>query len=131
VGLKSQIEQFSAAAEGKDGLQEQVFPQGTQDCRIRIIRPSGWVDRLRSYKIRVNGAEAGRLAVNSILDLRVPPGVVSIEARNDWGRSRTLVVNAMPERPINVEVSNHWGTFHGIWGATFGRSSYLILKEVS
>ena len=55
------------------------------DLLAQIVRHSGYADFLRSYTISINGAEVGTIARNSVLDLRVPSGPVTIEARLDWG----------------------------------------------
>lgn len=99
--------------------------------KLKIIRHSGYADRLRSYKIFVNDKHVGNVARNSVLDLEVPSGPLKVQARIDWGRSRQLVVNAAPNQTIEIEVSNRWGPFLGLWGATFGAGSYLLLKQLS
>jgi hypothetical protein len=98
-------------------------------CKVRIIRHSGYADRLRSYRIIINGGEAGTIANNSVIEFAVPSGPLTIEARLDWGRSRPLNIEALPNENIEVEVSNHWGAFLGIWAITFGFRSYLTLKR--
>jgi hypothetical protein len=65
-------------------------------CMLRIVRRSGYADALRSYKIFINGTAAGSIARNSVLDLEVPSGPLTIEARVDWGRSRPLAIEALP-----------------------------------
>ena len=99
-------------------------------CTLRIVRHSGYADFLRSYKIFVNGAEAGTIARNSVLDLTVPSGPVAIEARIDWGRSRPLTIDAAPGQRIEVEVYNTWGAFLAIWGVTLGYRSYLTVRQL-
>ena len=99
-------------------------------CMVRIMRPSGYADALRSYKIFVNGTAVGSIARDSVLDLEVPSGSLTIEARLDWGRSRPLTTAAVPGKRIDIEVSNHWGALLALWGATFGYRSYLMLKQL-
>ncbi len=97
---------------------------------LRIVRGSGLADRFRQYKIFVNGAEAGTIARDSVLDLEVPSGPLTIEARIDWGRSRPLTIEAAPGERIEVEVLNHWGALLALWGITFGFRTYLTLKRL-
>jgi hypothetical protein len=99
--------------------------------KLKIIRHGGFADRLRSYKIFINDKHVGNVARNSVLDLEVPSGAVSVQARIDWAGSRPLVVDAAPSRTIEVEVSNHWGPFLALWAVTFGCRSYLLLKQIS
>jgi hypothetical protein len=100
-------------------------------CALRIIRHSGYADLLRSYEIIVNGTRVGRLPRESVLELEVPCGPVTIEARLDWGRSRPLRIEAAPGKTIEVEVSNTWGALLALWGATFGFRSYLTVKQLN
>jgi hypothetical protein len=100
------------------------------DCMVRIVRRSEYADRIRSYKILINGTVAGSIARDSVLDLEVPSGPVTIEARIDWGRSRPLTIEAAPGKRIEIEVSNHWGALLGLWAITFGCRSYLPLKPL-
>jgi hypothetical protein len=99
-------------------------------CTLRVVRGSGYADRFRPYKILVNGAQAGTIGRDAVLDLEVPCGPVTIEARIDWGRSQPLTVEAVPGRRIEIEVSNHWGSLLALWGITFGFRSYLTLKRL-
>jgi hypothetical protein len=99
-------------------------------CMVRIVRRSGYADRIRSYKIFINGTVAGSIARDSVLDLEVPSGTLTIEARIDWGRSRPLTIEAVPGKRIDIEVSNHWGALLALWAITFGYRSYLMLKQL-
>jgi hypothetical protein len=105
-------------------------PKVTVPCTIRIVRRSGYSDALRSYKILINGTAVGSIARNSVLDLAVPSGPLTIEARIDWARSEPLAVEAVPGQKIEIEVANSWGALLGLWGVTFGYRSYLILKQL-
>src|SRR5579883_2414869 len=78
-----------------------------QLCSVRIVRHSGYRDRWRRYRIYANGAEMGTIARDSILDIKVPCGQVTIEARIDWGRSLPLTIEAMPNRNVEIEVFNN------------------------
>jgi hypothetical protein len=106
------------------------MPEGATS-KLKIIRHGGYADRFRSYKIFVNDQHVGDVARNSVLDFEVPSGAVKVQARIDWGRSRPLDLNASPNQTIELEVSNHWGPLLGLWGATFGAGSYLLLKQFS
>jgi len=99
-------------------------------CMLRVVRRSEFADWLRSYKIFVNGAQVGTIARNSVLDLEVPSGPLTIEARLDWGKSRPLTIETAPNQRIEIQVSNNWGALLAIWAVTFGSRSYLILKQV-
>jgi hypothetical protein len=98
-------------------------------CLLRVIRRSEFADRFRSYTIFVNGTAVGTIARNSVLELEVPSGRLTIEARVDWGRSPPLTIEAAAGKKIEIEVSNHWRALLAVWGITFGHRSYLTLKQ--
>ena len=100
-------------------------------CKLKVVRRGGYADALRSYKIFVNKEQIGTIDRNSVLNLEVPSGPLTIEARLDWGRSRPLTIMTAPDQRIEIEVSNHWGALLGLWAVTFGYRSYLTLKQVS
>ena len=99
-------------------------------CSVKLIRGSVYIDALRRYKIFVNGAQVGTVARGAVLDIEVPRGPLTIEARIDWCRSRSLTVEATPDRRIEIEVSNDWGALLELWAITFGFRSYLTLKRL-
>jgi hypothetical protein len=87
-------------------------------CKLRIVRGSGYADWLRNYKILVNGAEVGIIARNSVLDVEVPCGMITVEARLDWGRSQPLTIEATPGSRLRSRCrtigapSSHSGAAH-------------------
>ncbi len=99
-------------------------------CKLRFVRGSGYADRLRRYNIFVNGAQVGTIARDAVLDLEVPRGPLTIEARIDWCRSQPLTIEATPDQRIEIEVLNNWGALLALWGITFGFRTYLILKRL-
>jgi hypothetical protein len=94
---------------------------------IRLVRPALFVDALRSYRILINGKEAGKISHNSTLEISVPAGPVTIEARLDWTRSQPLTINAVPGQTLEIEVRNHWGASRALWAISLGRNTYLLL----
>jgi hypothetical protein len=132
------MEQFLAAAEGRDAVPPQATTSppenttipGVKTTVLRVFRHSRHADKWRKYKILVNDKEVGVIARNSVLDFEVPTGRFKVTARLDWGRSRPLMIDARPNRRIEIEVSNNWGTLLGLWAITFGSGSYLTLKQL-
>ena len=57
-------------------------------CTIRFVRPPLFADRIRSYKILLNGKVAGSIGHDSTLEIAAPAGATTLEARIDWARSR-------------------------------------------
>jgi hypothetical protein len=103
---------------------------GNGTSKLSIVRRGGFADSLRPYKIFANGEQVGTIKKNSVLHLDVPSGTIKVEARIDWGESEPLTITAAPGQTIEIEVSNHWGLWLALWGATFGSHSYLNLKQL-
>ncbi len=99
-------------------------------CKLSIIRRSDFADRRRSYKIFVNDKEVGVVTHNAVLDVEVPSGQLKVEARIDWTGSQPLTLEVVPHQVVAVEISNRIGLWGALWGATFGRRSYLLLKQI-
>lgn len=50
-------------------------------ARITVSRAKGWQDRVRSYRIELDGADVGKLKAGRTLELEVPPGRHILQAR--------------------------------------------------
>lgn len=132
------MDQFLAAAEGRDATQpqasspplEKVTSSQARTSILRVFRRAGSTDHLRKYKILVNGAEIGTIARNSVADFQVPSGRLTVAARIDWGRSQPLMIEVKPGKRIEIEVSNTRGPLLAIWAITFGAGKYLTLKQL-
>jgi hypothetical protein len=85
---------------------------------------------LRSYQIFIDGKNVGALGRNDALEVKAPAGSLTIEARLDWGRSEPLTITAAPNRKIEIEVTNNWGALLSIWAVTFGKNTYLKLRQI-
>jgi hypothetical protein len=96
-------------------------------CTIRFVRPSGYVDRIRSYKMLVNGVQVGAIANGETLEVKVPAGVTTIEAKIDWAKARPLKIDTVANQTVEIEVCNRWSAWLGLWAITFGSDNYLSL----
>jgi hypothetical protein len=109
------------------GLSMQSPPMST----VKFVRPNGYADRLRDYKIFANGTLRGHISAKSALEFEIPSGPVTFRGRIDWGRSKPLTIEAKPGEVITIEVTNTWGAFLALWAISFGSGSYLTLKRVA
>jgi hypothetical protein len=98
-------------------------------CTIRFVRPSGVADLIRSYTMRVNGADVGTIGNGGTLEVKVAPGVTTIEAEIDWAKAKPLTVTTTPRQTTEIEVRNRWGLLLALWAITFGRNEYLLLTQ--
>jgi hypothetical protein len=99
-------------------------------CLLRVSRPSGYPDRIRRYRIFVNDREVGTVAAKSVTEIYVPSGRLTLSARLDWGRSKPLIIDAVPNQRIDLEVSNTYGALLALYAVTFGAGSYLTVRQL-
>jgi hypothetical protein len=102
---------------------------GLANCLLRIIRLSNYSERVRSYDILINGALIGTIARNRVVEFRVPAGTHVIEMRSGRVGSVPLVIEATPDRIVEIEVWNRGGTLRAIWAATLGSGEFLTIRQ--
>ncbi|MEJ2378651.1 MAG: hypothetical protein P8Y71_25820 [Pseudolabrys sp.] len=100
----------------------QIVPMPANST-IRVIRLSGFTDRFRPYRIRVNGALVGTVPRNCVVDFHVPSGELVVEACIDWGGSRPLMIETEPGSRVDLEVRNRWGPVLAVGAMIVGRPS--------
>jgi hypothetical protein len=97
-----------------------------------ITRPHQWADRLRHYRLFVDGVEAGRIGNGSQLSIDLPVGERDLVAHIDWCRSNVFRVLIREGAVSEVEVGANatgWRLLAGIYFATLGWSHYLYLRH--
>ena len=97
---------------------------------LKVVRDRGWVDKLRQYRILVDGVEIGRLAEGGMLHHEISVGAHVIEARIDWCGSLPLRFEAQPrEQVVVVRNGLHgWRMLLGPLYVIFNRRGYLTLE---
>ena len=61
-------------------------------AKIILNRPSQWMNRMRSYKVSINGKQIGTVKNGSSEEFPVEPGNNSVECKVDWYRSRPFTM---------------------------------------
>lgn len=61
--------------------------------KIILTRRSEWLNRLRSYKIFIDDAEAGTIKNGASEEFLISPGIHSIQCKIAWYSSPVFVVN--------------------------------------
>ena len=102
------------------------------DALIRISRTKSYADRLRAYRILVDGVERAKLKAGSTVDIPVEAGNHAVTAKVDWCGSPTVNVTIHSGSTTTMEcASNLQGPriFLAIFYITFFRDQYLTLNE--
>ena len=78
------------------------------DTKTKIIlsRPAEWMNRIRSYKVFINGQQVGVIRSGATEEYLVEPGNVSVECKISWCSSRTLTVPVGSGETAYLKVSN-------------------------
>ncbi len=101
---------------------------------LRVVRESGWTDRLRSYQIIIDGKKIGEISNNETKEFPIAPGQHRICLKIDWCGSNTVAFTvAESERPAfyarsNLRGSRVWFT---LWYVLFAPDSYLLIERAS
>jgi hypothetical protein len=99
---------------------------------LMLVRPKQWCDRLRRYRVLIDGAEVGRLAAGTELRVELPEGEHDVVAKIDWARSNRLTLTTRAGETTELEVGANargWLLLAGIYLATAGSSQYLYLRH--
>jgi hypothetical protein len=98
---------------------------------LRVIRRNRFADALRSYRIYVDGKEAGKVPNGGMLELRCPAGEVTVQASIDWCESTPISVRIAPNAVTEIEVTSGWRLLFALIAITFGRKTYLRLTPLT
>lgn len=97
-----------------------------------LTRPRQWADRLRRYRILVDGREVARLKAGEELRLELPAGEHRMIAQIDWCTSNLLPFGIRPNETTEIEVgasARGWSLLASAFFITMGSGHYLYLKH--
>ncbi len=100
---------------------------------LRVRRGSDYQDRLRAYKVRVDGVEAGTVRCNSTVEIALQPGTHKVAVAIDWCGSNQLEITASEGETVELECGSSltgWRIILAIFYAIFLHNEYLWLGEV-
>lgn len=106
---------------------------GKDESFIRVTRTKSYADRLRAYRILIDGVERAKVSAGTSVEIPVTPGSHSVVAKVDWCSSPTLVVMTQPRSVAKLQCeSNLQGMriFLAIIYTTLFRDKYLTLRQV-
>jgi hypothetical protein len=92
-----------------------------------VRRDKGWADKVRKYRILLDGADIGAIGEGEELRKEIAAGTHEVQARIDWCGSRRLKIEAHAN-DIAVQVSSAlrgWRLFLASFYVLFRRNDYL------
>lgn len=100
---------------------------------INIKRDSSYADKLRSYKVILDGEVVGELADGQSKSFNVEPGTHTLYMKIDWARSNKLTFRSAGTQTLNFRCgSNLKGAkvFLAIVYATILPHKYINLERI-
>jgi len=98
--------------------------------RVILERKNEWLNRLKAYRVELNGTEIGRISNGKSEEYQVPAGTNSIECKVNWCGSTPLNLDIKPGETIYLKVGSGMKFFWAIYAvfivAILGR---LLLRE--
>ena len=96
--------------------------------QLVITRPSGkYRDRIRRYRIEVDGSRAGTIGPGEELVIPIATGAHTVQARIDWTGSPRVSVEVTDEHSPRLVVRPAGSAAMGLL-QIFGRTRYLELE---
>ncbi len=96
-----------------------------------VRRDKGYADRIRKYRILVDGVEIGKLGEEESIRKEISEGPHVVEAKIDWCGSQPLELNAQPgeEAVIVRSALRGWRVMLGLLYVFFLRRHYLVVER--
>jgi len=99
---------------------------------LKIRRYSTWQDKIRKYKIVLDGNTLGKISDGETLEFPISNGKHELTLKIDWCRSQKLTFDKKDDDVEFECASNSQGLniFLGILYVTFKYNEYISLKQI-
>jgi hypothetical protein len=102
--------------------------------QLTVTRPRQYADRVRAYKMFLDGQLVGEIRANQTVKVNVPPGVTRFQAKVDWCMSKPFFLDGLSDGDV-IETRNSfshklWIPFIPIIYSLFKRDEYIALSRV-
>ena len=99
---------------------------------IRLKRQSGYMDKIRKYKIFMDGVNIGEINDGEMKELNGSPGKHTIHLSIDWCKSNKLEITLKENEVLELECGNSMKGFEILLSylyITILKNSYLWISE--
>ncbi|SDU95200.1 hypothetical protein SAMN04488544_2481 [Microlunatus sagamiharensis] len=72
--------------------------------RVRVTRSAAYRDLIRPYQLYADGHRVGEVRARQSVDIPLPVGRRSLEARIDWCRSKVVQVDVLEQECVDLTV---------------------------
>ena len=98
--------------------------------QIEFKRGAAFQDKIRSYKILVDGIQVGSIGDESAITVPVAPGRHSVQLKVDWCASPVIEVNMNAGITETVTCGPNSNVLLALLYITFLRKKYIWVKHV-
>jgi hypothetical protein len=101
----------------------------TERARIVVRRkPGGYRDRVRSYKVTIDGTERGTLPAGGTVETEVVPGRHEVRVTIDWTGSPVVAVDVPPGGTAELDAEPAGSAIAALW-QLWTPHSYIRLEH--
>ena len=98
------------------------------EASLTITRGTAFVDRARSYKVMLDGAELGRIKNDTTQTFSVPPGAHELHLKVDWASSPVVSFNVAAGQDVRYTCYPTANAFMALLYSFFARKNYITLE---
>jgi len=99
---------------------------------LTIVRDTGYADRLRRYKVIVDGTSIGEVGNGETRRFSVSPGLHRVSLKIDWCGSKAVSFNLDEGEGLTLQArSSLRGSrlLGALWYVLFAPNSYILLER--
>jgi hypothetical protein len=102
----------------------------TGEGRVTLTRGKAYVDKVRAWKILLDGQEVGRIKEGQTQTFgATPAGSHQLLLKVDWASSPTFTFDLAPGEELRLTCRPKPNAFTALLYALFARSKYIILER--
>ncbi|HSW98337.1 MAG TPA: hypothetical protein VLF71_00710 [Candidatus Saccharimonadales bacterium] len=101
---------------------------------LTIIRDSGYADRLRKYKVVLDGIVVGDISNGETKSFDIAAGKHSLQLKVDWAKSNLLECTYKPGEDLKFTVTSPLrgiNVVKSVFYATIFSNKYLKLEQIT
>ena len=98
------------------------------EATLVVARPKAYMDKVRSYRIMLDGQEIGRIKDGSEESLTIPAGQHELQLKIDWAVSPTATFNVGEGEIVRFNCKPKGNPLTALYYASFGRKNYIMLE---
>jgi hypothetical protein len=102
----------------------------SDQAQITVRRTNNYPDRLRAYKVKVDGVVVGSVRARESATVRITPGRHSLALRIDWCGSEQIDFDVQSNEHVLFECGNSRG-ISALFYMIFRTRQYLWLSRVT